>query len=314
MPYIVYILQCADGSYYTGITTDIKRRLKEHNGVLKGGAAYTRSRRPVTLLYSEPFRNRSTATKREYALKQLTHKQKGIIVSMDYHAFVVDEINKAPKKPTGHFNSVSYMGTAHPFLGITNPNKYKIAAAFKKQFPNITFEEMITLLNKLNKGKSFEEKTIGPMMLPRFKKIILRIQPEHIDKWLENLEGWCEIDTLCQSTFPPEFFLNNWNDWKKTLANWSKDKAVAKRRASLVLLCKAAGKNADSRLSALAFENIERLKHEKDILITKAISWLLRSMIETHPKEVAAYLKKNQDSLPKIAIRETRRKLETGRK
>ncbi|MDP4010833.1 MAG: GIY-YIG nuclease family protein, partial [Candidatus Roizmanbacteria bacterium] len=49
--YFVYILQCADNTYYTGITTDMKRRLKEHNGKVKGGAKYTRVRTPVKLVY-----------------------------------------------------------------------------------------------------------------------------------------------------------------------------------------------------------------------------------------------------------------------
>ncbi|MDP2951009.1 MAG: DNA alkylation repair protein, partial [bacterium] len=64
----------------------------------------------------------------------------------------------------------------------------------------------------------------------------------------------------------------------------------------------------------LAFENIEKLKPEKDILITKAISWLLRNLIKYHKKEVADYLKKNKNSLPKIAVRETEKKIKTGKK
>ena len=72
--------------------------------------------------------------------------------------------------------------------------------------------------------------------------------------------------------------------------------------------------SSDSRLSEIAFKNIGRLKSEKDILVTKAISWLLRSLIRHHKKEVGVYIKQNAGGLPKIAIRETRRKLLTGRK
>ncbi|MFT7879573.1 MAG: GIY-YIG nuclease family protein [Sulfurimonas sp.] len=69
MSYFVYILQCADDTLYTGIATDIDRRLDEHNSSEKG-AKYTRSRRPVTLVYSEPFPDRSSASRREYEIKK----------------------------------------------------------------------------------------------------------------------------------------------------------------------------------------------------------------------------------------------------
>ncbi len=67
----VYMLRCADGTLYTGITTDLARRVQEHNAG-KAGARYTRSRRPVALVYSETVANRSEASQREYAIKQLS--------------------------------------------------------------------------------------------------------------------------------------------------------------------------------------------------------------------------------------------------
>lgn len=233
---------------------------------------------------------------------------------MNHLAFIQNKINNAPKKHSSHFNPARYMGTNHPFLGLSNPTKHQIAVDFKKQFPDISFKEMIKLLDILNARDTFEEKTIGPMILIRYKKFILEINPKHIDRWLKHLQGWCEIDTLCQSTFPPELFLNNWSIWKKTLTTWSNDKNTSKRRASLVLLCKAVATSDDSRLMNLAFENINRLKQEKDILITKAISWLLRNMIKNFKGDVKKYLDKNEDALPKIAVRETRKKLLTGKK
>jgi len=73
--YYVYILKCADGTLYAGITVDLERRLKEHNS--SGfGAKYTRSRRPVELAYSKKFRNRSTASREEARIKSLPREQK----------------------------------------------------------------------------------------------------------------------------------------------------------------------------------------------------------------------------------------------
>ena len=75
----VYFLRCNDNSLYTGITTDIKRRLHQHNNT-KLGAKYTRARRPVKLVYSETTLDKSTASKREYQLRTLTKKEKEKLV------------------------------------------------------------------------------------------------------------------------------------------------------------------------------------------------------------------------------------------
>ncbi|MCE9644541.1 MAG: GIY-YIG nuclease family protein [Chloroflexi bacterium] len=76
-----YILECADGTYYTGWTLDPDRRLKQHN---KGsGAKYTSTRRPVKLVYLELHSNRSDAMKREIAIKKMKRVQKeGLIKTM----------------------------------------------------------------------------------------------------------------------------------------------------------------------------------------------------------------------------------------
>lgn len=68
--WFVYIMRCADGTLYTGITTDLVRREREHN-TGKVGARYTRNRRPVVLVYSEEAQSRSEASKREHTIKKL---------------------------------------------------------------------------------------------------------------------------------------------------------------------------------------------------------------------------------------------------
>jgi putative endonuclease len=73
--YVVYILRCNDGTFYTGVTTDVVRRLKEHNESDKG-AKYTKARRPVMLAYSESCSSRSEAQKREYVLRKLPRIKK----------------------------------------------------------------------------------------------------------------------------------------------------------------------------------------------------------------------------------------------
>jgi len=73
--YYLYILKCADKTLYTGITTDLKRIVVEHNSG-KFGAKYTSSRRPVKMVYSKKFKNRSTASKEEARIKKLKRSKK----------------------------------------------------------------------------------------------------------------------------------------------------------------------------------------------------------------------------------------------
>lgn len=76
--WLVYILRCADDTFYTGITTDLVRRFKQHNA---GTASrYTRSRLPVVLVYQEALPSRSLALKRELAIKALSRQQKELLI------------------------------------------------------------------------------------------------------------------------------------------------------------------------------------------------------------------------------------------
>jgi putative endonuclease len=95
MAYSLYILRCADGTYYTGIATDVQRRLLEHNGLTRAqaasgealtgkakgrGARYTSARRPVTLVYEAGFASQSEALKAEARLKRLSRSQKEALI------------------------------------------------------------------------------------------------------------------------------------------------------------------------------------------------------------------------------------------
>ena len=78
MPWTVYLARSSDGSLYTGITTDPIRRMSEHNSGL--GAAYTRTRRPIRLVYWETAEDRSGALRRENAIRRLGRREKEALV------------------------------------------------------------------------------------------------------------------------------------------------------------------------------------------------------------------------------------------
>jgi putative endonuclease len=78
MSYAVYVLKCVDGSLYTGITTDVKRRFKEHQAGI--GSSYTRAHKPKKIVYTEKAKTRSAALKREAEIKRLGRAEKLVLI------------------------------------------------------------------------------------------------------------------------------------------------------------------------------------------------------------------------------------------
>ncbi len=80
--WFVYVVRCADGSLYTGVTTDLRARIATHNA--GRGAKYTRSRLPVELVYQEPVADRSAALRREHRIRQLPgHAKRALVAGPD---------------------------------------------------------------------------------------------------------------------------------------------------------------------------------------------------------------------------------------
>lgn len=171
------------------------------------------------------------------------------------------------------------------------------------------------MLNHLFGGKIIEEHIIGG-------KIFTLLSPENrgkiafgqLKKWLKKTNGWVEVDVICQSSFTAGEVLSCWHEWEKSIQEFAKSDNIQVRRASLVLQNLSARKTGDKKVRRLAFETIEKLKSEKEVLITKAVSWLLRSLIVQNKEEVRRYLIENESTLPRIAYRETIKKIETGKK
>ncbi|MBU0974149.1 DNA alkylation repair protein, partial [Patescibacteria group bacterium] len=212
-----------------------------------------------------------------------------------------------------HFKN-NYGGNSDPSLHINSQTLLLIVKDFVNKHKNLMFDEFLELLDLLYEGKYDDEKQVGGKLLQYYPVHKRNIELIRLDVWLNHLNGWSQVDSLCQSVFSVEDMTENWDKWQKILVSFSKDKNINKRRASLVLLTAPVRQSTNTEFSELAFMLIDRLKNEKGILITKAISWLLRDMVKNHKNEVATYLERTQNELPKIAFRETKRKLETGRK
>lgn len=233
-----------------------------------------------------------------------------------HHQKLLIEIEKLKSKSSKSETQwvKKYLGTNKIFYNFSTKQLVDLIKNFVKE-SNLSPDQTIELLNSLyQNGTTYNEIAIaGKIVL--FSKISQQnFNPKHLDLWLNYTCGWAENDGLCQSNFTADTLLSNWDSWSKILKEFNQSQNINKRRASLVLLTKSVNKSDDNRLSKIAFENIEKLKGEKDILITKAVSWLLRSLVEYHKDEVLNYLEKNKDSLPKIAYRESLTKALTGHK
>lgn len=233
-----------------------------------------------------------------------------------YHQKLLTEIDKLKSKSSESETQwvQRYLGTDKLFYNFSTKQLIDLVKNFIKE-SNLSSPQIIELLNSLyQNGTTYNEIAIAGKMVTFSKINDKNFDPKHLDLWLNYTHGWAENDVLCQSNFTADVLITNWKEWSKILKQFNQSQNINKRRASLVLLTKSLSQSNDIRLSKLAFSNIETLKMEKDILITKAVSWLLRSLVTFHKDEVLKYLEDNKDSLPKIAYREALSKALTGRK
>ncbi|HTF21537.1 MAG TPA: DNA alkylation repair protein [Chryseolinea sp.] len=230
----------------------------------------------------------------------------------DHHRFILDQIQKRAGKPTQHTFLDSYLGNDHPRYAINNMAMRTIAREFMRAHAQLSSEEFSQLLTSLLHGESGTEKMMAGFLLDYSRLDQRKFKPKLFDDWLNELKGWAEIDTLCTGKYARSEIPAQWQAWEPLLKKFSKSKNIGKRRASLVFLCAPTRYTQATELADTAFENILRVSGEREVLITKAISWLLRSMIKLYRKEVMSFVKEHAASLPAIAVRETRTKLSTG--
>lgn len=230
------------------------------------------------------------------------------------HAKLLAEI-KAHARPGNRDNpgNDSYHGSGRPFYFVSVPDRRTIAKGWLAAHKAAPLKLLRETTESLFDGESHEEKTLACFLLAMSNSLRASVKPKDIERWLGQLNGWAEVDSLCQNVFTHEL-AGDWPNWQKLIRRLSKSKDINKRRASLVLLTRPVAAFKDAHLRDEAFETIERLQAERDILITKAVSWLLRSLTTHHAAAVKRFLKDNAETLPKIAIRETNTKLKTGTK
>lgn len=214
----------------------------------------------------------------------------------------------------GGFDLQGYHGSQAPVLGVRAPEMRRIARTWLTEHKAGSPELTLTVVTSLFQGASHDEKVLGAVLLACDRRARAAAGPDDIDRWLEHLSGWAQVDSLCSNVIQAEQMLADWPAWQGLIDRLSRDPNINKRRAALVLLTGPVRYSDEARLSDLAFAVVERLKGERPILITKAVSWLLRALAGRHRVGLEAYLDREAASLPAIAVRETRTQLATGRK
>ncbi|MBL7851855.1 MAG: DNA alkylation repair protein [Cyclobacteriaceae bacterium] len=231
-----------------------------------------------------------------------------------HHGELLKDIRKKGGKPVHDPFLQNYLGNPHPIYKVKSADLRKIARSWIAGHRDMPAGKFVHVIQSLVQGKSCTEKLMAGLLLDTSRKSQREFDPAWLDRWLNHLVGWVEVDTLCTGRYPETEVPRQWGKFTRILNRLAKSDNINKRRASLVLLCSPLRKAADPRLLGQALKTVRRLSPEKDVLITKAVSWVLRSAAVHHPGEVRKYVTLNREDLPSIAVRETLTKISTGKK
>lgn len=231
-----------------------------------------------------------------------------------HHKELVKAIRALAGRPSTDAFLNNYLGNPHVRYSINTPTLRALVKEWSRDNRDLSAESIAEVVTSLVEGESFTEKVAAGILLGYTAPHQRSFDPSYFNNWLDHLIGWAEVDALCSGDFPAKQVPVDWARWKKVISSLSKDETINKRRASLVLFCSPVSKARNETLAIQSLKIVDRLKHEKEVMITKAISWVLRSLVKHHRSEVENYLDTHEESLPRIAVREVRVKLDTGRK
>lgn len=204
------------------------------------------------------------------------------------------------------------MKTQLRLYGVRVPDLRRISGDWQRDHKTISRDELLAMVEALWAGESYEERATAIELLGRNKRAIPELSWDHFDRWRHLVDNWGLDDGLATTVFGPWIAadLAGRLGYLQTLIG---DPVVWSRRLALVATVPL---NRDLRTAqpGLTFALIDQVKAERHPMITKAVSWALRTLIEHYPEQVTAYLDVNQHDLPSHAVREVRNKLETGLK
>jgi len=197
--------------------------------------------------------------------------------------------------------------------GVRVPHLREIARAWQRVHKQVAREDVMALVEMLWDGGSREERMLVIYLLGRYKRWIPGLSWAHFERWRRGLDNWEVSDGLAQWVLSP-WLLADPDGRLGHLRDLIAADDVWNRRLALVATVPINRGHTGFTIPDLTLQLVDRVKEEKDPMITKAVSWALREMIKTHRDRVAAYLEDNRDVLATHAVREVSNKLRTGLK
>ncbi len=197
--------------------------------------------------------------------------------------------------------------------GVRVPQLREMARDWQRAHRKIAREELMALLEALWNGASREEHLLVVYLLGRYKRWIPDLTWSRFEYWRRGLDNWEVSDGLAMWVLGP-WLLADPDTRLAHLRDLIADEDVWSRRLALVATVPINRGHTGFTVPDLTLDLIDRVKEEKDPMITKAISWALRELTKTHADRVSVYLEENRDVLASHVVREVSNKLRTGLK
>lgn len=204
------------------------------------------------------------------------------------------------------------MKTQLHLYGVRVPELRRLSGEWQRAHKGIAHDDLLAMVEALWSGESYEERAMAIELLGRNKRVIPDLTWNHFDRWRQLVDNWGLDDGLATTLFGP-WIAADLPGRLGFLQTLIVDPVVWSRRLGLVATVPL-NRDASTAQPELTFALIDQVKAERHPMITKAVSWALRTLITLYPERVAAYLDTNADTLPSHAVREVRNKLVTGLK
>ena len=203
--------------------------------------------------------------------------------------------------------------TGLKMYGVRVPQLREMARLWQRAHKAVAREDLMALVEALWDGESREEKMLALYLLQHHKRWIPGLTWAHFERWRQGLDNWEVTDGLGVRTLGP-WLLADPEARLDHLWDLIADENMWSRRLALVATTWLNRGYQGFSAPDLTLGLIDRVKDERDPMITKAVSWALREVIRAHPDRVDAYVQENQDALAVHVVREVNNKLRTGLK
>lgn len=208
--------------------------------------------------------------------------------------------------------SAMVMKTQMKVYGVRVPDLRRIAAGWKADHRQVASTDLLGLADGLWSGESLEERTLANLLLAAYPKVLAGIPWRSFDRWRRLVDNWGVGDALGTMVLGP-WLLADPDSRLHHLDALIADEDLWSRRLALVATVPL-NRRAASAVPGLTLELVDRVKLEREPMVTKAVSWALRELSKGEPDRVAAYVADNRTLLASHVVREVQNKLATGLK